>query len=260
MSEHDKKRYFWLKLKEDFFDDDAISWLEEQSNGKEYALFYLKLCLKSLKNDGVLIRTVGNILVPYDAKKLSEITRTDEDTVIVALELLKSIGLVEIQENGALYMTQLVNMIGSETNGAERKRRYREAQKALKQGDNVPELSQRCPANRPLELELDKELDKELESRLGDNPTDGLSKLIDFCNNNVEILTPFKMQMLEGYVSDYGYEWVQKGLEKVAGLEKSKQNMKYLGGVLEGWKNDGVPKPWERQKDSDNGETGITIC
>ena len=62
MSMSDSKRYFWLKLKEDFFNDEAIDWLEEQKNGKEYVLFYLKLYLKSLQNEGVLIRTVGNIL------------------------------------------------------------------------------------------------------------------------------------------------------------------------------------------------------
>jgi DnaD/phage-associated family protein len=81
-----------------------------------------------------------------------------------------------------------------------------------------------------------------------DEQTDKLQPLIEFCNNNVEILTPFKMQMLEGYVTDFGIEWVHKGLEKLAGLDRSKQNMKYLGGVLDGWKKDGVPKPWEQKK------------
>jgi len=81
-----------------------------------------------------------------------------------------------------------------------------------------------------------------------DGHTDDLQPLIDFCQSNVEILTPFKMQMLEGYVTDFGIEWVQKGLEKLAGLDRTKQNMKYLGGVLDGWKKDNVPKPWEREK------------
>ena len=78
-----------------------------------------------------------------------------------------------------------------------------------------------------------------------DGLTDEMSDLIKFCNDNVEILTPFKMQMLEGYVDDYGIEWVQRGLEKVAGMDRTKQNVKYLGGVLNGWKKDGVTKPWE---------------
>ena len=89
-----------------------------------------------------------------------------------------------------------------------------------------------------------------VESRSVDTneQTDELQPLIEFCNTNVEWLTPFKLQMLEGYVTDFGIEWVQKGLEKLAGLDRSKQNMKYLGGVLDGWQKDGVPKPWEQKK------------
>ncbi len=117
------KKYYWLKLKEDFFDDDAISWLEEQPKGKEYALFYLKLCLKSLKTDGILIRTVGTMLVPYDMKKLSEITKTEFDTVVVAMELLKNIGLVEILENGEIFLPGLHQMVGSESRWAKYKRK-----------------------------------------------------------------------------------------------------------------------------------------
>ncbi len=116
------KKYYWLKLKEDFFEDDSIGWLEEQPKGKEYALFYLKLCLKSLKTDGILIRTVGTMLVPYDMKKLSEVTKTDFDTVVVAMELLKNIGLVEIFENGEIFLPGLQQMVGSETQWAKYKR------------------------------------------------------------------------------------------------------------------------------------------
>jgi DnaD/phage-associated family protein len=91
-------------------------------------------------------------------------------------------------------------------------------------------------------------IDKSRLVESADGQTDELQPLIDFCNNNVEMLTPFKLQMLEGYVTDFGIEWVHKGLEKLAGLDRSKQNMKYLGGVLDGWKKDGVPKPWEQKK------------
>lgn len=158
MSVRDSKRYFWLKLKDDFFDDDAIEWLEEQPNGKEYVLFYLKLCLKSLKHDCCLIRTVGNMLIPYDAKKLGELTRTKEDTVIVALELLKRIGLVDIQENGALFMAKVSEMIGSETNAAARMRKFREKAKEIGGVNNVRPMLQNCSPE--LEIEKEIEIDK----------------------------------------------------------------------------------------------------
>ena len=100
----DNKKYYWLKLKEDFFDDDTISWIEEQENGREYCLFYLKLCLKSLKTNGILVRNVGQMLIPYDAKKLGEITNTPADTVMVAMKVFENVGLVQILENGEIYM------------------------------------------------------------------------------------------------------------------------------------------------------------
>ena len=133
------KKYYWMKLKEDFFDDDAMEWLEEQPKGKEYALFYLKLCLKSLKTNGLLIRTVGTLLVPYDMKKLAEITKTDFDTVVVAMELLKNIGLVEILEGGEICIPRMEEMIGSETDKASIMRRIREQKKKL-EGNNVTEM------------------------------------------------------------------------------------------------------------------------
>ena len=130
------QKYYWLKLKNDFFDDDAISWIEEQEHGAEYVLFYLKLCLKSLKTDGILIRNVGAMLVPYDAKRLAEITRTKFDTVVVAMDLLKKIGLIEILENGELFINQVRSLTGSETTKAELMRKSRERKK-LKSPENA---------------------------------------------------------------------------------------------------------------------------
>ena len=125
MAKYDKTMFYWLQLREDFFDEDAISWLEEQPNGKEYCLFYLKLCLKSLKTNGIMIRQVGQIYVPYDANKLAEMTRTDVDTVVVALELLKQIGLIKILENGEIYLPNVEQMIGSKSVGAFKKEQQR---------------------------------------------------------------------------------------------------------------------------------------
>jgi DnaD/phage-associated family protein len=78
--------------------------------------------------------------------------------------------------------------------------------------------------------------------------TDELQPLIAFYEANIEFLTPFKLQDLQGMYEDFGSEWVQKAMEKVAGCEQSKRNNKYLRGVLVGWKKDNVPKPWENKK------------
>ena len=127
MSNYDKEtKFYFLQLKEDFFEDDAIQWLEEQKpNGRDYAYFYLKLCLKSLKTNGILIRQVGEILVPYDNQRLAELTRMDFDTVTVAMELLKQIGLVKILDCGEIYIQQIENLIGKKSLGALKKQQQR---------------------------------------------------------------------------------------------------------------------------------------
>ena len=244
-SHNDSQRFYWLKLKEDFFDDEAIEWLEEQENGSMYALFYLKLCLKALKNDGMLIRHVGTMLIPYDAAKLAEITRTNKDTVIVALELMKKIGLVEIRDDGAIYMAKLGEMVGSETVAAARKRKYREK---LRGRDNVPQLSQKSPGHFPQEYRY-KSIDNRSSS--SDQPQPPLSDMADiysFYEENFSTISSFHAEVLEGLKDTYSKEWVLEGMKRCVEGGRLKCNLKYLEGVLRGWKADGVEKPWTRRK------------
>lgn len=190
MAKYDKEtKFYWLQLKEDFFEEDSIEWLEEQENGHKYSLFYLKLCLKSLKTNGILIRKVGNMLVPYDNKKLAEMTRTPVDTVIVAMELLKGIGLIKILENGELYISQLENMIGSQSKSALKKQQQRQLkQQLLLEGGQEGD---KCPPK--IEIELEQEIkDKEIEIKKEKKvrfkkPT--LEEVKEYCqqrNNNID--------------------------------------------------------------------------
>lgn len=160
MAKYDNTKFYWLQLKEDFFDEDAIDWLEDQPNGKEYSLFYLKLCLKSLRTHGILIRNVGNMVVPYDHVKLGELTKTNADTVKVAMQLLIEIGLVEILGNGALYIQQVETMIGSQSKSAFKKQQYRIAKKNnILLGGGQEEDN--CPPNIEIEKEKEEENKKD---------------------------------------------------------------------------------------------------
>lgn len=155
MAKYDKDtKFFWLQLKEDFFDDDAIQWLEEQKpNGRDYAYFYLKLCLKSLRTNGILIRNVGEILIPYDNRKLAELTKIDFDTVTVAMELLKKIGLVKILENGEIYINQIEKLIGAKSVGA-----FKKQQQRLLSGQKVDI----CPPEIDIEKEINNNEQKQV--------------------------------------------------------------------------------------------------
>lgn len=178
MANYDKTKFFWLQLKEDFFDEDAIDWLEDQPNGKEYSLFYLKLCLKSLRTNGVLIRQVGDMLLPYDYVKLGELTKTNPDTVMVAMNLLLQIGLVKTLENGELYLTQVENMIGSQSKGA-----FKKQQQRISKSMNFIERGQKtdkCPPN--IEIELEKEIEIELKLDYLNNMSSKFDEIINYLN------------------------------------------------------------------------------
>lgn len=177
LSDKQKKRYYWLKLKEDFFEEDTIEWLEEQPNGKEYCLFYLKLCLKSLKTEGLLVRNVGNMMIPYDPESLAKLTNSKADTVKVAMDLFQKIGLIQMLDSGEIYMNQLNEMVGTETEAARQKRLQRSKE------DNVQTLS----GKRPPELEIEKEIKKEIKNTKSDK-SDSASVFTKLCNEVVDYL------------------------------------------------------------------------
>ena len=154
------KRYYWLKLKEDFFDDDTISFIEEQENGVYYVNFYLKLCLKSVKTEGKLIRLIGENLIPYDIKSLSKVTNTPVDTVRVAMKLFEEIGLIKLLESGEIYLQQIDELIGTETDKARIMREKRAVEKLS--GNNVTQLLPECYP----EIEIEKELEIEKERNI----------------------------------------------------------------------------------------------
>lgn len=195
MAKYNNSRFYWLQLKEDFFDEDAIDWLEDQPNGKEYSLFYLKLCLKSLRTNGMLIRKVGNLLVPYDHIKLGELTKTNPDTVLVAMELLLKIGLVQKLENGELYITQVENMIGSQSIGA-----FKKQQQLMRRENNLIEGGtevEKIPPN--IDIDKEKDIDKELDIKK-DKKKESKNKYGTF--NNV-LLTPTEYNKLQTEFPNY---------------------------------------------------------
>ena len=129
----DNRKYYYLKLKESYFDDDAIVLLESMQDGVIYSNILLKLYLKSLKNGGKLQLDEN---IPYTAQMIATITRQQVGTVERALKIFMKLGLVEPLPSGALYMSNIELLIGQSSTEGERKRRARLAlqeQKALPQ-------------------------------------------------------------------------------------------------------------------------------
>lgn len=152
----ENKRFYWLKLQEDFFEDETIRYIEEQENGIKYSNFYLKLCLKSLRTNGKLIRLVGEMLIPYDVKSLASLTGVDVDTVRCAMALFEKIGCVKVLDSGELFISQLSELVGSETDKAKMMRRLRASEKVT--------LLPECYPDKEIEKEQDKDTKSKSES------------------------------------------------------------------------------------------------
>lgn len=183
----ENKRYYWLKLQENFFDDDTIDFIESQENGEKYVLFYLKLCLKALKNEGKLIRYVGEMLLPFDDLGLSKITRTDVDTVRSALILFSKIGLIKKLDTGEIFLTQLNEMVGTETQKAKYMRERR-----LQEKNNGVTMLPECYPNVTQSIEYrdrvkEKEQEKEQEDCVPDYIKKDLQKPVAKSNVIYEI-------------------------------------------------------------------------
>lgn len=175
-----ERKYYWLKLKEDFFKRHDIRIIESMDNGKEYILFYLKLLLESISHEGKLR---FSDTIPYNEKMLSTITDTNVDIVRSALKILKELNLIEIYDDQTLYMSEIDKMVGSENSSAERMRKSRERRKTsqcdalvTKCDDNLSQSDEKAShcdssssqcdkglSQRYIEIEKEIDTEKELE-------------------------------------------------------------------------------------------------
>ena len=163
MAEYRKEKYYWFKLKEDFFKRHDIKIIKSMPNGKDYVIFYLQLLCESLSHNGKLR---FNEEVPYNEEMLSVITDTNIDVVRSAMKLFAQLKIIEIMDDQTIYMTKLQNMVGSTTIGAEKKKLQRSKSIELleggQKGDNCPpEIDIEIDKEKEIEIEIEKEIDRD---------------------------------------------------------------------------------------------------
>ena len=161
----DNRKYYYLKLKENYFDDDSIVLLESMQDGVLYSNILLKLYLKSLKHGGRLQLDED---IPYTAQMIATITRQQIGTVERALQIFLKLGLVEVLDSGTFYMSNIELLIGQSSTEAERKRAARLQNKALSAlWTSGGHLSDIRPPEIEIELEKEIEIEKEREGETG---------------------------------------------------------------------------------------------
>ncbi len=174
----DNKKYYYLKVKENFFDSEQMIILESMQDGYLYSNILLKLYLRSLKNEG---RLMFNDRIPYNSNILSQVVRHPVGVVEKAIGIFIEFGLIEILDNGAIYMLDIQNYIGQSSTEADRQRDYQKRiaqEKGLlpspkcKKSNNESNKKSNRKSNRKstpeieLEIDIDLELKKETKTAL----------------------------------------------------------------------------------------------
>lgn len=206
----EQKRYYWIKLKTDFFNQETIDFLLSQENGCQYIVLYQMLCLNTANNNGEMATRIGEMIVPYDVNKIVRDTKYfNFDTVAVALELFKKLGLIYQEEGQILKIANFDEMVGSEAANAnaQRQKRFREREKRKQLGvtesnakNNANNVTENNQENRDKRLDIrdkildnrDIEKDKEIEVIEGEiiTPAEAADnipyrEIIDFLNLKV---------------------------------------------------------------------------
>ncbi len=223
----DSRKYYYIKLKDNFFDSEEMKILESQKNGVEYQNLYLKLCLLSLKSGGKL---VFKDCIPYDIEMLSTITRVGIDTVKTGIELFSRLGLVDIADNDVLFMSDIQTLIGQSSTEADRIRKYRES---IKEGVQMYD-------NRTPELDIrvrDRAKDRVItkEKNIGRFTPPTVEEVASYCRERGNSIDP------EDFVNHYEAKGWKIGNTKVASWQA-------------------CVRTWERKEAKDNPKEKIKIC
>lgn len=174
------KKYYWLRLKRDFFKRHDIQIIESMPNGKDYILFYLKLLCESVDHEGNLRFSDA---IPYSEQMLSTITNTNIDVVRSAIKVFVELKMMELMDDGTYYMCEVNKMIGVACQDEHTRESTRLRVQAFRERQNQKRIEEKrysnvtcndvteenrygnvtCNGEIELEIEKDIEIDKELD-------------------------------------------------------------------------------------------------
>ena len=166
------EKYYYIKLKDSYFDQDNIKVLESMKNGHTYSLIIIKMYLKAAKTAGQLMMTQR---IPYDPSNvdtLASVLGHDVDHVKEAIRLGVQLDLIKIIDGKEIWMTEIQNMIGKSSTEADRIRLYRKKldEKLLPESADV-QMYDKCTP----EIEIEKEIEIKKENTCGEVSSETIS-------------------------------------------------------------------------------------
>ena len=240
----DNQKYYYLKLVDNFFDRDEMIMLESMPDGYLYSNILLKLYLRSLKNTGKLM---FNDRIPYNPTMLANITRHPVAVVEKAVDIFQQLGLVEILDNGAIYMLDIQDFIGKSSTEADRKRNYRrridEEKKQLleENGQVTGQMSQQSSETTG---QMSDQISTIIRDR--DRPTyieesknsKSVGKFANLYEKNIGLINGVTSEWLIEISEQIDYPLFKRAIEICT--ERGKTNLGYLKGIINNWTNKNI--------------------
>lgn len=243
------KRYYWLKLQEDFFSCPQIKKLRRIAGGDTFTIIYLKMQLLSVKSGGV-IEYQG--IEPSFEEELSLILDEDLDNVKVTVTFLASQGLIEQSDDRRFLLTQAAKNIGTECESAARMRAFRQS-RALPTSHCDADV-QVCDKKVTLDIDRDIEKDKEKEPPIPPEAGEAaaLGKCADFYQQNIGTLAPSTYQQIQEWLKVLPAEVIILAMK--AAVDNGKRNWAYIKAILKRCEDTGIRSriDWEAAESARN--------
>ena len=273
----ENKRYYWLKLKKDFFDSKEMKKLRKLAGGDTFTIIYLKMQLLSLADEGKLyFDGVEDSFAEEIALQIDE----DPENVKVTILYLQKVGLVEMQADNELFLSEVPYMIGSETDKAEymRKKRQQKSKYVISNGNNVTQMLPdvtKCYTEK--EKEIEKDIEKKIETEIDNknkNKKTEYDVLIENYSDNIDLRNTIYefIKMRKGIkkpITSYGLKKMLNKLDSLADNDKNKiaildqSIMRSWAGIFElnqkGGNNNGGTQQNTKGAYDDLPEIGITL-
>lgn len=237
----ENKKYFYFKLKENFFYSPKILRLQGMPRGDTYTIILEKLYLATLNNAGKLEFEEG---LPMSANDISRMFHRSVKTIENALEIFEKIGLLTTLDDGTKQLTGIEDLVGESSKEADRKRSYRNRKKnelEEKKGQSFKKINGtkvgQCPGQMShivRDRVIVKDRDRKKESNKERNDKQEISnfnhqKIVDSFNqtctslSKIEFLTDRQKRALDKCLQEFSIEKIILAFQKV-------QSSKFLCG------------------------------
>lgn len=190
------KRFYYLKMRFDFFERPEIMMIMSMENGPAIITLFIQMIGKAANRAGYLKFSDSE---PYTADIISIVFRTTKEIATAALVALQRFHLIDILDDKTIVILNINDFVGSETVWAEKKRQQRD-KKRTKKGqskDNEGTMSPNCPIEIDIDIEKDIEIDKEIEKEKEDDDLNGIDvvthardEIVEFCQKNCPHIDP----------------------------------------------------------------------